>query len=161
MFFLPGRPQTKRNGNDRRKVRLSNKNSSLISSSGWWCDTCWPQNLDSLLRKNWPGMASIIIWLSEHLESKIELVWVEIYYVLIGVGKMLYAQTSILVNLILVKSFSCLVITSQGVGVMTWEFGRVFLTCLLYVPVPIRGQKSSNRPRKFSRGLVCSRLIFV
>ena len=58
-----------------------------------------------------------------------------------------YAQTFIIVSIILVKLFSLLVISSQGVGVTTWESGRIFLLCLLYLPIPIRGQRSSNRPQ--------------
>ena len=61
-----------------------------------------------------------------------------------------YTPTLILVNLILVKSFSCLVTTSQGVGVATWEFARIVLLCLLYLPIPITGQNSSNGPQLFS-----------
>ena len=57
------------------------------------------------------------------------------------------------VVLILVKCFSVFVITSQGVGVMTWESGRMFLLCLLYLPIPIRGQTSSNRPSFLTRKL--------
>ena len=66
----------------------------------------------------------------------------------------IYVQTLRAVVLILVKCFSCLVITSQGVGVMTWEFGRIFLLCLLYLPIPIRGQNSSNRPKLFNPKVV-------
>ena len=49
-----------------------------------------------------------------------------------------------LTNLVIVKLFSLLIITSYGVGIMTWEFGRIALLCLLYLPTPVRGKHSIN-----------------
>ena len=57
-----------------------------------------------------------------------------------------YAQTVILVKLILVKLISLLVITSYGVGVSTSNFGRNFLLGLLYLPVTTTDGLKSARP---------------
>ena len=56
----------------------------------------------------------------------------------------IYARVDIVVTFLVVNIFSCLIIASYGGGVMTWEVGE--LLCLLYLPIPIRGQNSSNRP---------------
>ena len=60
-----------------------------------------------------------------------------------------YAQTLILVSLILVNLSGFLVMTSRGVGVTTWKFVRMFLLCLLYLPTPIRAHFIINRPQFF------------
>ena len=64
-----------------------------------------------------------------------------------------YTQYLILVKWVLVKLFSCLVITSQGVGVTSWIFDKMFLPCLLYLPIPIVIPFTSNIPWLFSPGL--------
>ena len=57
-----------------------------------------------------------------------------------------YAQTLILVKLILVKLISCLVITSYGAGVSGSKFGRIFLLGLLYLPIPTRAGFKDTGP---------------
>ena len=44
---------------------------------------------------------------------------------------------------------------------MTWEFGRIVLLCLLYLPWPIRGQNSSNKPQLVSPKVLEKKCVFT
>ena len=57
---------------------------------------------------------------------------------------MFYAHIEIAVAFLVVNTFSFSIAAFYGVGVMTCEFWD-FLSCLLCLPIPIRGQHSSNR----------------
>ena len=56
------------------------------------------------------------------------------------------SQHLILVNLILVKCFGFLVITSGGGGVTTWNIVRTLILFILYSPIPIRARNEGVRP---------------
>ena len=61
-----------------------------------------------------------------------------------------YAQTLILVYLIIVKSSSCLVITFQGGGVTTCKFDRIIPLILRYPPIRTMSRNEEVRPQVFS-----------
>ena len=57
----------------------------------------------------------------------------------------LYAHIETVVAFLVVKLFSCLLITSHGAGVSGSKFGRHFLLGLLYLPIPTRAGLKSTR----------------
>ena len=57
-----------------------------------------------------------------------------------------YAHIEIVAAFLVVKLFSCLVITSYGAGVSSSKFGRNVLLGLLYLPIPTRAGFKSTRP---------------
>ena len=56
-----------------------------------------------------------------------------------------YARIEIVVAFLVVKSFSCLVITSYVVGVSSSKSGRIVLLGLLYLPITTRAGFKSTR----------------
>ena len=77
--------------------------------------------------------------------------------------KSLYAHIEIVVAFSVFISLSVLVVASLGGGVTTLNFDRMFLLCILYLPLPIRTRFINNCPwfflaLKFSR-TICSCLL--
>ena len=62
----------------------------------------------------------------------------------------MYTQHSIVADLILVNLLIVSVIAFQGGGVTSWAFVRMFITFILYRPIPFRTRSISNRPWCFS-----------
>ena len=71
-----------------------------------------------------------------------------------------YAHIEEVVTCSVVKLFSCLIITSERVGAMTWEFWGNVRLCFLYLPIPTRTQNSSNKPLFFSPKLFEKNILF-